>query len=152
MGEMAAIMAGGVSAGIYPTDTKEQVAYKVLHSNAHIALVEDNKKAKTILASIDELPALKTIVVWGETPESEVATRSDSSQVRILTWDGLLKLGDESKNDDELQARMDGQEPGGCCALIYTSGTTGQPKAVMISHDNILFEVRSLFKNLVPPA
>ena len=32
MAEMAAILAGGIAAGIYPTDTPAQVEYKALHS------------------------------------------------------------------------------------------------------------------------
>ena len=33
MGELAAIMAGGVAAGIYPTDMPDQVVYKSQHSS-----------------------------------------------------------------------------------------------------------------------
>ena len=43
-GEMAAIMAGGVAAGIYPTDTPDQVEYKSKHSSASIAVVENEAK------------------------------------------------------------------------------------------------------------
>jgi len=42
--------------------------------------------------------------------------------------------------DDEMKKRCEAVLPGNCAGLIYTSGTTGEPKAVMISHDNIIFE------------
>ncbi len=55
---------------------------------------------------------------------------------KVYGWDDFLVLGDNT-SDADLQARMDDQKPGHCCTLIYTSGTTGNPKAVMISHDNV---------------
>jgi len=40
-------------------------------------------------------------------------------------------------------------QPGDCCALVYTSGTTGNPKGVMVSHDNMAYNARSLLESAI---
>jgi long-subunit acyl-CoA synthetase (AMP-forming) len=57
---------------------------------------------------------------------------------RVYTWSEFLALG-TSVPAAALEARMNAQRPGHCCSLIYTSGTTGDPKAVMLSHDNLAY-------------
>merc|ERR1712167_152687 len=63
----------------------------------------------------------------------------DGSVVKVFTWADFVALGD-GVADAQLDQRVAAQHPGNCCAIIYTSGTTGDPKGVMISHDNIIFE------------
>ena len=144
MAEIAAILAGGCAAGIYPSDTAEQVSFKAKHSGTAIAVVQNKQKADMFLAAAADLPKMKAIVVWDETDGIPDST----SDIQIFTWSTLIDLG-KSGSDASLDERMNAQEPGQCCAYIYTSGTTGMPKAVMISHDNILFESRLAF-DLIP--
>ena len=68
LGDLGAILAGGKAAGIYPTDTKDQVAFKCRHSASSIALIEDDGKLKNFVDLADELPDLKALVVWSEEP------------------------------------------------------------------------------------
>merc|ERR1711998_20228 len=99
-------------------------------------------KMESLLSVADALPKLKAIVVWS--PEgplgSEERQTSNGQTVRCMTWDALKTLGDSYVGAETIESRMEAQRPGECCSYIYTSGTTGQPKAVMISHDNIVYE------------
>jgi long-subunit acyl-CoA synthetase (AMP-forming) len=63
MAAMACTLAGGCSAGIYPSDTVDQVVYKAKHSGAVVAFVESRKKAKYFLDHASQLPMLKGIVL-----------------------------------------------------------------------------------------
>ena len=135
MGELAAIMAGGVAAGIYPTDMPDQVVYKSSHSGASIAVVENESKLKVFRDNVASLPKLKAVIVWAA--EDPAALR-DFSSVKVVKWSDLAALA-QSVSETALDARIAASKPGNVCAYIYTSGTTGNPKAVMISHDNIIY-------------
>jgi len=130
----SAIMAGAKVAGIYPSDTAEQLHFKARHSGATVAIVENAGKLEKLRTAIKKgLPKLKAIVTWDCECEKLV------EGVPCYNWSQFLKLG-ENIDPIKLTQQWNNIQPGHCCALIYTSGTTGNPKAVMISHDNILFE------------
>eukprot|EP00039_Didymoeca_costata_P018185 m.332454 g.332454 ORF g.332454 m.332454 type:complete len:762 (+) comp16948_c0_seq1:162-2447(+) len=136
MAELGTITAGGKACGIYPTDTPEQIAFKAHHSGSVIAFVEDEGKLTKMKKAAESLPKLKAVVVWSA-PATEI--KGPNGDIPCYTYKDFLKMGDDI-TDEKLDERVASMKPGHCCALIYTSGTTGQPKAVMITHDNIICE------------
>mmetsp|Transcript_57432 Transcript_57432/g.117566 ORF Transcript_57432/g.117566 Transcript_57432/m.117566 type:complete len:746 (+) Transcript_57432:56-2293(+) len=143
-------LAGGKIAGIYPSDNRETIQFKSRHSNAAVATVESKKNLETFVGLVDELPYLKAIVAWGCPVDQSEVTRSDGSVVKIYTWADFLAMGEKETSDADLDARVAAVKPGHACALIYTSGTTGNPKAVMVSHDSLIYEALVVLKDGIP--
>jgi len=135
--DLAAIYVGARPAGIYTTNSPEQCKYVAEHSEAAVAVVENDDQLKKFLEIRDSLPDLKAIVMM----------YGDSSEENVYAWPEFLKLGEEVE-DDALEARISAQKPDDVCTYIYTSGTTGDPKAVMISHDNITWTAQAALESL----
>jgi len=140
---LAASFAGGKVAGLYPTDTQDTAAFKVVHSGGSVVVIEDRAKLTKLVAGIKErgdASRIKVFVAWGFEPaENETVAIEGCGDVKLISWNSLLALG-RQQSDAEINSRIEATQPGHCAALIYTSGTTGEPKAVMISHDNIIYE------------
>eukprot|EP00811_Abedinium_folium_P000998 NODE_10914_length_1321_cov_3.434673.p1 GENE.NODE_10914_length_1321_cov_3.434673~~NODE_10914_length_1321_cov_3.434673.p1 ORF type:complete len:432 (+),score=94.60 NODE_10914_length_1321_cov_3.434673:99-1298(+) len=144
----AAAYAGGKIAGIYPSDTKDTAAYKVIHSNSGAVIVDDDKKVKKLVSGLEEVtrelgvgvPNIKCFVAWMHEPaeNTNVALPSDL-RVPYFSWAKFVERGKASSLDGTLEEIREATEPGHCAGLIYTSGTTGQPKAVMTSHDSNIY-------------
>jgi long-chain-fatty-acid--CoA ligase ACSBG len=128
-------------AGIYPTDTPDQVQYKIDHSNAAVLVLEDEGKLAKVKPLVDQMPDLKAIVMYGGgTPSTSSIGKAG---IVVLSWAELMEKGKQEKDGPagaEALKREEAIQPGHCAVLIYTSGTTGMPKAVMISHDTLYFE------------
>jgi len=148
MSALAASVAGGKSAGIYPTDAPDTVAYKVVHSGGSIVVVEEKKKIAGLLkglAARGDAKRIKAFVCWADKPaKGETVVVPGCGTVPVFSWQDLLEMGKSKVSDAELSKRSNEVQPGHCAALIYTSGTTGEPKAVMISHDNIIYEATTV--------
>eukprot|EP00438_Fugacium_kawagutii_P033471 Skav230624 [mRNA] locus=scaffold1673:115570:126501:+ [translate_table: standard] len=50
---VAAAMAGGKTAGLYPTDSHDTAAFKVVHSGASIVIVEDRTKLERLVPALE---------------------------------------------------------------------------------------------------
>ena len=142
LSNMGAIAAGGFAAGIYTTNEPDACKYILKHSKARIVVVDGQKQLDKILKIRGDLKDLTAIVVWGDKVSPNVNDGVGDGQAKVYGWDDFIALG-ASVSDAEVEARMADQKPGHCSTLIYTSGTTGDPKAVMISHDNVTWVTRA---------
>ncbi|MCG2777318.1 MAG: AMP-binding protein [Desulfobacterales bacterium] len=130
---LAAMTAGGVTCGVYPTSAPDQVAYVVGHSESRVLFVENEEQVDKVLQITDELKVARVVVwdpkgLWGFSHE------------RIIFFDEFLAKGRDYLRDhpESLPDRLNDIKPDDTAMIIYTSGTTGRPKGAMLSHYNIL--------------
>jgi len=135
--QAGAIFAGGLSCGIYTTNSPQACKYIAEDSRVNIMVVEDEKQLDKVLAIRSELPHLKAIVQYLGVPKKE----------GVLSWEELLQIG-VKESDEELEERLKRIAINQCCGLIYTSGTTGLPKGVMMSHDTYTWTARTATRYL----
>ena len=125
---LGTMSAGGVSVGIYQTSSPDQVAYILDHAETPVVVVEDRAQLAKIEQVRDRLPHLRHVVLMTET----VVDTDD-----VLGWQELLRKADDVA-DADLDQRLGALEADDTATFIYTSGTTAEPKAVMLSHGNLV--------------
>jgi long-chain acyl-CoA synthetase len=132
--DMGILAAGGVTVGIYPTDSANQVEYVLNHSGAVFYIAEDEEQLDKVLEVRGQIPSLKKIIVM------DMEGLRHFSDPMVMSFEALLALGQEldQKEPDLFLKQLQGPQPEDLAILIYTSGTTGPPKGAMISHQNIL--------------
>lgn len=140
--DIGTIMAGSVAAGIYTTNSPHACEFIAKHSDSEVVVCDGVKQLEKFVAIEKNLPRLKALVIYNEPVPEGLQTK-----VPVYAFEDFMKLGVDVPQE-KLQERIDAQKPGHCCTLIYTSGTTGDPKAVMISHDNVIWTILTVIDML----
>ncbi|MDB4228372.1 long-chain fatty acid--CoA ligase [Flavobacteriaceae bacterium] len=125
--DIGILQIGAQNVPIYPTISKEDYEYVLNHSEAIYCFASD-------ISIVEKLNKIK-----GNTSLKEIYTFDDIANEN--SWKDLLNLGEDTSNQDEVEARKDAVKSEDLATLIYTSGTTGRPKGVMLSHGNIVSNV-----------
>lgn len=122
--DIAALQIGAINVPLYPTISSDDYAYIINHSDAVLCFVSDKELAK------------KVSKIKDKTQVQEIY--SFDSLKKVASWESLLKLGEDTSNQKEVDALKKQVKPTDLATIIYTSGTTGTPKGVMLSHQNIV--------------
>jgi long-chain acyl-CoA synthetase len=135
--DLGTMSAGGVTNGIYTTDSPKQVEYIVNDSGTRFYFAENEEQLDKILEVRGHCPQLVKIFVYDM--DGLHAFRDD----QVMPFEALLAEG--ARYDREHPGAFDPlveiARPGDLAVLVYTSGTTGPPKGAMLSHRNILFQI-----------
>jgi long-chain acyl-CoA synthetase len=123
---------GAVSVPMYPTITVEDYAF-----------IFKDSEVKIIFAENADL--------WNKSKE---AAKGNDNVQEIFTFDQVagakywtevidLGLGKDATVLEELKSNVKAED---LLTLIYTSGTTGRPKGVMLTHKNIISNIKALVR------
>ena len=141
--DLAILTAGAVTVPVYPTLTAGQMQGILADSAARLVIVSDEAQAAKVRSVRRRLSAIEAVVVIdaaddggadGAAAELPFAAMAARGHTRLMTEDGLGRRYREV---------VDGFDPDDVATIIYTSGTTGEPKGVMLTHTNILSNIRA---------
>ncbi|PCI05846.1 MAG: long-chain fatty acid--CoA ligase [Hyphomicrobiales bacterium] len=142
--DLGAVCIGAIPSGVYTTDSASQLAYLVNDSGTSFLIVENDEQLDKFLEVRDEMPTLKKVIVIDRDG------LRDFHDDMVMFADELYELGkaEDKKYPKLFDAEIDMAKPEDIRMLIYTSGTTGRPKGAMITHSNMIFQIKSVFQLL----
>jgi long-chain acyl-CoA synthetase len=135
MTDFATLSAGGLTVPIYTTLVPDQIHYIIDDSDATVVVVSNTdhwKKIEPLRARLNKVRHY--VMIEGPAPSGVISFQDlrDKGKALGAAMPGLF---------DDLLARV---KPGDEASLIYTSGTTGTPKGVILTHENFLFNIRTV--------
>src|SRR5690606_34770228 len=117
-------MSGAVLTPLYPTISTLEMEYILKEAEVRIVFVASEQLYNRFKPAFDNVPTLQHIYSFDKIPD-------------VKNWQELM-----DKNLQPNQAVLDKITEDTLATIIYTSGTTGNPKGVMLSHKNIMSNVK----------
>lgn len=132
--DLACLQIRAVTVPIYTSNTAEQALYVMNHAEIKFLFVGDEKQYLKALEVADQCHSLQKIILFDDHIQLK-------EQKYSIHWTDFLALGNTDSLDEELQQRIDSRDLSDLFTVIYTSGTTGEPKGVMLTYENLAYQM-----------
>jgi long-chain acyl-CoA synthetase len=138
--DQAALSRGLVPVPMHALDNPESIVYILQDSGASLLFVDSGQRWQALAAAAGKpIENLKRIVCASQ----EGAPGLEAADGRIVALDRWLESASAVDTTKDIEV-----QPNDLAAIVYTSGTTGRPKGVMLSHENIVANVKAIHRRL----
>jgi long-chain acyl-CoA synthetase len=133
--ELATLLIKAKSAGIYPNSVQKEILYILNHSDAKFLSIQNREYFNriTLEGGAEALPKQIQFLITFD-GDTSIAPHAISYSAALEEGRKLAQT-----NPKTLQSYLDQLDANAPAFIIYTSGTTGNPKAALLSHDNLVY-------------
>ncbi len=134
--DLAVQQIGAVLTPVYPTITVNELEFVLNNAQVKVIFVSNEDLFHKVMSIRDRLPGLREVYTLDEIPGAKnwKELLQETTEAELA---GIRAIAQKIRHED-------------LATIIYTSGTTGTPKGVMLSHKNILSNVRACLTCLPP--
>jgi malonyl-CoA/methylmalonyl-CoA synthetase len=121
---LATLGIGAIALPLNPTYRPEELLYFLADSESSLAIIDSQKYAE-LEAILNQIPILQVLIIDQEVPQTHYYPRLLRETPKVLG------LSYPTRGED-------------VAMLCYTSGTTGRSKGAMITHENLIENMKAL--------
>lgn len=134
--DQAALANGLVPVPLHAIDTPGASAFILSDSRAKVLVTNKLTRWKQIKAADGDLQDLTAVIITEDEVDDETGMVRGLSEW-LAAGTHVVELPESPKEDD-------------LAGIVYTSGTTGRPKGVMLTHGNIVSNVKATLECVFP--
>lgn len=126
--------------------TADEIAYILDHADCKTTCVENAAQLAKLTGIKERLPQLGCAIVLDAAELDSAGRAAAKAQgLQVLTLDEVVRAGGEAdKAESVFRAEAAQGKPEDLATIIYTSGTTGEPKGVMLTHRNFVYQIDAI--------